>query len=802
MRKSADDSIFVAEEWGLRMASLLDENDLGVLLGLTSLLIGIVSKSYKGYEPCVPRLVEVLDRLRERDVPQDYTYYGIPTPWLQVKILRALQYFPAPDNPDVLGNLKKAVKEILSANDPVKNANKSNAVHAIVFEAASTAVSIRDAELAHLAVNLIIRLLKVRESNLKYLALENLGRLSQSPHVSEAIAKHQEVIMGCLTDPDSSIAGGALNLLFTTANKDTAPSIVDNLLSKMEEMEEHLREDLVLKAAILAERFPASPAWYVDAMLRLILCAGESTSNEMWHSILHLVSSREELHEDAVNKVIANLKGGIVNEAFLQCAAYILGEYGTNDDREEFDLLYNYFDASLPQAKAMMLNCFEKMRTRAGPNSNLTKAIDDIMDKGRSNIDPEIQQRALEYFSLSSLPDLANVAMAPLPQWEVNDSVLLRKLVISNELEDQDSRDVPPLWLLKSENDEDRGEEDDRNVAYRKDDVVLDLDTKDEQEEKPQGIVADLLSFNGEVDDQNNELEETLDSALTNDVLAEDSVEQQLGSLMEGELNTAIENPLFTEKHHTSTDPIGSIDEWRKKLFGRDNGIFYEDGNVQIGAKMRCNGSAVELDFFVGNKTTEDIQLTRFDALRSESLKFGVSFSEHPSVILPGQQILVKSTWTCLLPNITLPEVQLQYVAGSESAAKLLALPLSANKFCTPASISADVFLKRWNQVLGPPFKVGRCLECTIKDKAAVVALLEDANFQPIIVPALGNSVNAAALFHSVEGKIKQVPCMVSVSMEQTGLTSLDVVTADADVSSSILFALLGLLEVHAQNLS
>ena len=28
----------------------------------------------------------------------EYLYYGIPSPWLQSKCLRALQYFPAPEN--------------------------------------------------------------------------------------------------------------------------------------------------------------------------------------------------------------------------------------------------------------------------------------------------------------------------------------------------------------------------------------------------------------------------------------------------------------------------------------------------------------------------------------------------------------------------------------------------------------------------------------------------------------------------------------------------------------------------------
>lgn len=80
-------------------ATLLEERDLGVLLSLVTLLLGIVSRSYEGYEALVPCIVKLLGRLnpeRERDsagravalhrasVPPEYAYYGIPSPWLQV----------------------------------------------------------------------------------------------------------------------------------------------------------------------------------------------------------------------------------------------------------------------------------------------------------------------------------------------------------------------------------------------------------------------------------------------------------------------------------------------------------------------------------------------------------------------------------------------------------------------------------------------------------------------------------------------------------------------------------------------
>lgn len=54
-------------------------------MALVTLLLGIVSRNYEGYESLVPKLVRLLLRLSKKDVTPDYTYYGIASPWLQVR---------------------------------------------------------------------------------------------------------------------------------------------------------------------------------------------------------------------------------------------------------------------------------------------------------------------------------------------------------------------------------------------------------------------------------------------------------------------------------------------------------------------------------------------------------------------------------------------------------------------------------------------------------------------------------------------------------------------------------------------
>jgi AP-2 complex subunit alpha len=324
-------------------------------------------------------------------------------------------------------------------------------MHGIIFEAAGVAVSLGNEDLITLVVSLLARYLSVRESNLRYLALENIGRLSQSGYVAKAVAKHQKTIISCMSDADISIRASALNLLFTTANIDSAADIVEELLSAIKRSDYSMREELVLKAAVLAERFPPSPEWYIDSMINLVITAGDAVTNEIWHSIVHLVSNKKELHSYAAQKVVNVLQDDTANEPFIRCAAYILGEFGDENDTSTFDqykLLHKYFPVVSIQAKAMLLNCYEKMALRMEDHE--LQAVKETLELEANTLDTEIQQRATEYKELLRHPDAAKIALQPLPLWEMRDSVLLRKLV-EKEVSIDEARERP-VWMTENEN--------------------------------------------------------------------------------------------------------------------------------------------------------------------------------------------------------------------------------------------------------------------------------------------------------------------------------------------------------------
>ena len=85
----------VQQEWAERLISLMDDPDMGVCLSVTSLVMALAQDQpdqYKGgYVKAAQRLKRIVV---DNDIAPDYLYYKVPCPWIQVKLLRLMQYYP------------------------------------------------------------------------------------------------------------------------------------------------------------------------------------------------------------------------------------------------------------------------------------------------------------------------------------------------------------------------------------------------------------------------------------------------------------------------------------------------------------------------------------------------------------------------------------------------------------------------------------------------------------------------------------------------------------------------------------
>ena len=85
----------VQQEWAERIISLMDDPDMGVCLSVTSLVMALAQDQPDQYKGAYVKAAQRLKRIVvDNDIAPDYLYYKVPCPWIQVKLLRLMQYFP------------------------------------------------------------------------------------------------------------------------------------------------------------------------------------------------------------------------------------------------------------------------------------------------------------------------------------------------------------------------------------------------------------------------------------------------------------------------------------------------------------------------------------------------------------------------------------------------------------------------------------------------------------------------------------------------------------------------------------
>jgi AP-2 complex subunit alpha len=85
----------VRNEWAERIISIMDDPDMGVTLSVTSLVMALAQDLPEEYKGCYVKAAQRLKRIVvDNDIAPDYLYYRVPCPWIQVKLLRLLQYYP------------------------------------------------------------------------------------------------------------------------------------------------------------------------------------------------------------------------------------------------------------------------------------------------------------------------------------------------------------------------------------------------------------------------------------------------------------------------------------------------------------------------------------------------------------------------------------------------------------------------------------------------------------------------------------------------------------------------------------
>uniref|UniRef100_A0A8B9KR97 AP-2 complex subunit alpha n=1 Tax=Astyanax mexicanus TaxID=7994 RepID=A0A8B9KR97_ASTMX len=665
--KTSPDLVLMGE-WTSRVVHLLNDQHMGVVTAAISLITCLSQKNPDEFKTCVSLAVSRLSRIvssASTDL-QDYTYYFVPAPWLSCKLLRLLQCYPPPEDGAVKGRLVECLETILNkAQEPPKSkkVQHSNAKNAILFEAIALIIHYdSEPNLLVRACNQLGQFLQHRETNLRYLALESMCTLASSEFSHEAVKTHIETVINALkTERDVSVRQRAADLLYAMCDRSNAKQIVAEMLSYLETADYSIREEMVLKVAILAEKYAVDYSWYVDTILNLIRIAGDYVSEEVWYRVIQIVINRDDVQGYAAKTVFEALQAPACHENMVKVGGYILGEFGNliaGDPRSsplvQFNLLHSKFHLCSVPTRALLLSAYIKF-INLFPETKTT--IQEVLrcDSQIRNSDVELQQRAVEYLKLSSIAstDVLATVLEEMPPFPERESSILAKLkkkkgpgAVSNELEEG-----------KREGGELNG------AGERPGDSSAIGSTPSPS--------ADLLGLRS--------------------AAPVSAAPPSAGSLLVD---------VFSEAGPAA--PAASVnDDGFLRFVCKNNGVLFENQLLQIGIKSEYRQNLGRMYLFYGNKTS--VQFVSFTTTVSYSIS-GTLINLKPvdPLVEGGAQVQQVINIECITDFSEAPILNIKFRYGGALQNLSLKLPVTINKFFQPTEMASNDFFQRWKQLSQP----------------------------------------------------------------------------------------------------
>jgi AP-2 complex subunit alpha len=716
-----DETVIDLEESAGPLIGLLEQKNIGVRIAVVSLLLNMVSSSTQYLEDCVPRCIMCLTQLViHKACPSDYLYYNTACPWLQVKLLRMLQYFPLPTDSTLVGRLNEVLERILTRTEVTKSVNKNNSDHSILFEAINLIIHQEyrsDEKLRSKAVELLGKYIAVREPNIRYLGLSSMSKLAKFANDTD-IDQHKSRILFSLKDGDISIRRRALELMFAMCNANNSEDVVEELLQHLVIAEYDIKEEMVLKIAILAERFAKNLNWYIDTVLQMIRVAGAYISKEIWHRVVQIVTNNEDIQLYATQQIYETIIPPGADETLICLGAYVLGEFGylladkevnPVSGLEQFNVIHAHFSKQLmPLTQALMLSSYVKMVSLH--DDDVRNTILPIFKEMGGHIDMEVQQRAVEYLALPSLnkPELIEHVLESMPHYAEDRASVLEAILDAKKQgqEDKDAEKHDGASIKRKSrkkkaitNKRDDGSDDSGSEDSASDSVSDESGSDNSEDEDILGLETTTKEGRGNSDSNNSNggdddlLGLSMNGNTNNDMNGGGGGDDLLGD--------------FGGSSEPKTIPkemMGKVMKCFRDACVCPKSILYEDNEIQVGIQQQYQGAMGRVMLFIGNKN-QSSPFTNFK-INVQSVNYlSWGKDKQPPTTKPGESVNPKSQYKfsmqfmVMRPFVNPPQVKITMNLNGQNYEYLLRLPIVATRFFEGTNIEASVFKQRWMQI-------------------------------------------------------------------------------------------------------
>ncbi|KAJ9098042.1 hypothetical protein QFC19_006477 [Naganishia cerealis] len=392
------------------------------------------------YNQAVPLLVKHLKSLVTTGYSPEHDVGGITDPFLQVKILHLLRHLGEGDS-EASEAMNDILAQVATNTDSTKNVG-----NAILYETVLTILEIEsDSGLRVMAINILGKFLGNRDNNIRYVALNTLNKVALSDN---AVQRHRDVVLSCLSDGDVSIRRRALELSYALINDQNIRIMMRELLAFLEVADNDFKTGLTTQISLAAERFAPNKRWHIDTVLRTLSLAGNYVREEVLAGFIRLVCHTAELQAYTAQRLYQALRQDISQESLTLATVWIVGEFGdamlqsgaSVDDGEQvkeinasdivdlFQLVLNspYANSLIRQWTLMSLAKLDIRFAEAGtPGAAVQQdRIREILAGYSDATELEIQQRAVEFGQLFTKSEVIGGVLEHMPAPELKATIM------------------------------------------------------------------------------------------------------------------------------------------------------------------------------------------------------------------------------------------------------------------------------------------------------------------------------------------------------------------------------------------
>ena len=480
-----------------------------------------------------------------------------------------------------------------------------------------------------------------------------------------------------------------------------------------------IRAEMILKIAVLAERFQTDLKWYIDTMLNIIVVSGTHVSEEIWHRVVQIITNHEDLQPYAARKVYSALQaaGTTAKESLVCLAAYVIGEFGdvlcddedgantdTHSPMEMYDTLALHFNRCLPSTKSLLLSTYVKM---AYIYDEVRPKIKEIYKTMSTDIDVEGQQRAVEYTKLSAMKtkrsDVVEVVLDSMPPFPERGNALEDLLKKKSEKSKDSNRKAKG-----SDSDSGSGSDDDDDDNGNEGDSSDGSDDEDgNSNNNNNNNDSDGSSSGSDQDEPNRPSSGSVDDLLGLG-MGGNGMEDMLGGSTSSSGSAFVNDNKSSSAEGIPSNLIPKILECFRKGCTRGKQLLYMDGTMQVGIQQQYSGHQGKLMLFVTNKSNNQTITNLNVSIESTPfLKWNKNTSQNlintNETTLNANGSTTKTMIQCMAmkPFKSPPKLYLSYTLSNGTSFKYdLRLPIVCTRFMSPANgMQSSKFMNLWSSI-------------------------------------------------------------------------------------------------------